>query len=112
MISSGAIIVAGEDINVIAHEYVDFNSAVGTVAGGIGALGAAVAVNSLATNATAKAGGTLSAGGDVIVTSDLHTDGDTFSFAGTGGVVALELPWLCSMIHPWSALTSTTESCY
>lgn len=88
-IASGAIINAGEDIEVTANEHVEVDIIVGGVAGGFVGVGGSVSVTNIAANASAHAAGTLSAGRNIRVEAILDEDIDVVSFSGSAGFVGL-----------------------
>jgi hypothetical protein len=88
-IASGAVIDAGEDIEVTANEDVEVDIIVGGIAGGFVGIGAAVSVTNISANTSAHAAGILSAGNNITVNAVLDEDVDIKALAGTTGFVAL-----------------------
>ncbi len=88
-VKSNAQLIAGDRIDVMSDEHAVANGALGTIAGGLAALGAAVGINNMATNSTASIGGSLSAGGDIRVHARHNSETDIVSVAGTAGFVGI-----------------------
>ena len=88
-IESGAVIYAGDDINVNANEYVELNFLVGSGSGGLVGIGAAVSVVNVASSVVAHADGVLDAGDDINITAKLDEEVDVMVIAGSVGFVAL-----------------------
>ncbi|MCA9135478.1 MAG: right-handed parallel beta-helix repeat-containing protein, partial [Planctomycetales bacterium] len=89
IISGGATVTVGGDINVDANEDVEVDILTGGVAGGLVGIGAGVAVTSIAANTTASAGGILTAGDDITVRARLDEDVNGTAFVGAGGFVGI-----------------------
>jgi hypothetical protein len=88
-IESGAVVDAGEDIEVTANEDVEVDIIVGGVAGGLVGLGAAISIINIAANTSAHAAGTLSAGSNISIDAILDEDVDIISLAAVGGYIGL-----------------------
>ncbi len=88
-VKANAELIAGDRIDVMSNEHAEANGALGTIAGGLAALGAAVGINNMATNSTASIGGSLSAGGDIRVHARHNSETDIVSVAGTAGFVGI-----------------------
>ena len=91
-ISSGAVVTTTGttgDIKVNAVEDLEFDMFTGGFAGGAVGAGAGISVASIGSNVTASAGGTLSAGGSLVVNATLDEDINVQSFAGGVGFVGL-----------------------
>ncbi len=90
-ISSGATVVAGDAILVNSNAGLTFTQVAGAVSVGAVAVGAGITVNTIASNSTAQAGGTLTAlGRGVYVTTDNGQTTNATGFAGAAsGFVGL-----------------------
>ncbi len=84
-----ATVDAGGDIDVDAVENVHLTMTQGGVAGGLAGIGAGIGVLTLASNVSATAGGTLSAGDDIDIHASLYEHVDNLAFAGGAGFVGL-----------------------
>ncbi|MCP4707532.1 MAG: hypothetical protein GY869_02815, partial [Planctomycetes bacterium] len=88
-IAAGAVIEAGDNIEVKANEDVEVNIIVGAGAGGFVGIGAAMSIVKISANAIAHADGRLSAGNDIIIKAQLTENVDVLSIAGATGFVGL-----------------------
>ena len=89
-ISSGAVVVAGDAIFVTSNAGLTFTQLAGAVAVGVVAAGAGVTVNTIASNSSAQAGGTLtSSGRGVFVSADNGQSTTATGFAGAAGFVGI-----------------------
>jgi hypothetical protein len=90
-VGSGAVVTAGRDIEVEATDELALNQEVGGGTGGIVGVGGAVAIANLDQNtqATVKAGATLSAGDDVVINASGTEAYNGNSISGNGGLVGL-----------------------
>jgi RTX calcium-binding nonapeptide repeat (4 copies) len=89
-IGGGAEVTATSgNIIVNAVENLHMTMTQGGVAVGLAGIGAGVGVLNVASNVSATAGGTLSAGGAINVHANLYENIDDLSFAGTLGLIAL-----------------------
>src|SRR5207248_2383060 len=89
-IGGGATVTATDgDIAVDAHENLHMNMTQGGVAAGLAGIGAGIGVMNVASNVSATAGGTLSAGGTLGIHADLFEHVDDLAFAGAAGFVGL-----------------------
>ena len=104
-IESGALIVAGEDIEVTAMEDMEVDITAGAFAAGAVGVGASIVVTNLAANATAYASGTLVAGRNIAVSAILDDDVNIQSYTGAAGFVGLGASVV--VIHD----ASTTTAC-
>ena len=74
-VDSTAVIDVGGNLQVSADENAVVDITIGSASAGLVGLGASVAVTSIAANASAEAGGVLSAGGDIEIHAELVGDG-------------------------------------
>jgi hypothetical protein len=88
-VESGAVITAGEDIEVTANVDMEVDITTGAAAAGFVGVGAAIAVTHVAAAVNAYAGGTLTAGGNIGVKAILDDDVNVRSYAGAAGFVGL-----------------------
>jgi hypothetical protein len=88
-ISSNSQTRAGGGISVVAVEDLELDIVAGGVGGGVVGAGAGISVVTIASNVSATAGGTLSAGGTLRVLSDLDEDVGVLAIAGAIGFVGL-----------------------
>jgi hypothetical protein len=84
-----AIVQAGGNIQVKANEDLQMTLVVGGFAGGFVGASGAVSVVNVADNASALAGGTLRAVGDIFVNGTLNENAKVIALDGSGGAVAL-----------------------
>jgi hypothetical protein len=88
-VAAGVVIEAGDDVRITARQDAIVDTTVfGAGAGAVGG-GAAISIMSTAFNTTAALGGTVSAGGEVVVSSRLDQDVDLLTMAGGFGFVGL-----------------------
>ncbi|MEO1524778.1 MAG: NosD domain-containing protein [Planctomycetota bacterium] len=88
-VESTAVIDVGRDLQVSADENAIVNITIGSAAAGLVGFGASVAVTSIAANASAVAGGNLSAGGDIGIHAELVEEVSVTSLGLTAGAIAL-----------------------
>ncbi len=88
-IASGTTIDAGDDILVTAHEHMDVDMVVGTVAAGAVGVGAGITVVNLSSQVQASAGGSLTAGDLIKVEAEFDQEVDITAVALQAGFVGL-----------------------
>ena len=88
-IAAGAVVAAGDDVEVRALEDLRLKIVTGGFAGGIVGIGASVAVVNVASHVDAHIAGTILAGDDVLVRAEFQEHLDVLSMAGTVGFVGL-----------------------
>nr|MBC8509873.1 hypothetical protein [Chloroflexota bacterium] len=93
-IGTGGTTNAGRNIELSAVEYIDILMVTGALGIGSAGIGGAVTILNIDQNVTAQAGGMLSAGtvtsgGDILITAYLNENLDGFAIAGVGGLVGL-----------------------
>jgi hypothetical protein len=88
-VADGAVVDAGEDIEVTANEDVEVEIIVGGLVGGFVGIGAGVSVTNISANTSAHAAGTLSAGNNITVNAELDEDLDIMGLSGSTGFVGL-----------------------
>jgi hypothetical protein len=88
-IGGSAIVTAGGAITVNAVENLQVTLTQGGFAAGVAGLGGGIGVVTIASNVSATAGGTLSAGGALNILSSLYENVDDTAFAGAAGLVGL-----------------------
>ena len=86
---TGATVTTGNDLVVYANEDVEFDITMGAVGVGAVGVGASIGVDIIKSNVSASAGGTLVAGNQLRVASNLDQDVHVLSVAGGGGFVGL-----------------------
>ncbi|MCW5626703.1 MAG: hypothetical protein KIT73_18450, partial [Burkholderiales bacterium] len=89
IIRAGAVITAGEDIEVQAMGREDVTVLVGGLAGGFVGVGVSVGVLTFGGNVAASAAGTLSAGGHLWVRANQDQDAIHTALASAGGAVGI-----------------------
>ncbi|HEX5500744.1 MAG TPA: hypothetical protein VFX03_16020, partial [Thermomicrobiales bacterium] len=88
-IGGSAQVTAGGHIDVNAAENLQVTLTQGGVALGLAGVGAGIGILNIASNVSATAGGTLSAGAEIAPHASLYENVDDVSFAGAAGLVGL-----------------------
>jgi hypothetical protein len=88
-IGNGGSVDAGGDVSVAARERVDIDMLLGNLAGGLVGVGAAISVMTVSSQVRAKAGGAITAGGEVAVVAEGRRDYEVLSVALQAGFVGL-----------------------
>ncbi len=84
------------DIDVSARENLHMTMTQGGVAIGLAGIGAGIGIMNVASNVSATAGGTLSAGGTLGIHANLYESVDDTAFAGAAGWSGSALRWSSS----------------
>jgi len=89
IIANSSSTTADGDIGVHAAETVDVDTTTGGIGGGAVGVAAGISILNLATNVTAAGGGTMSAGGAIVIHSDMRETIEVDAFAVGVGAVGL-----------------------
>lgn len=89
IIANGSATTADGDIGVRAAETVDVDTTTGGIGGGAVGAAAGISILNLATNVTAAGGGIMSAGGAIVIHSEMRETIEVDAFAVGAGAVGL-----------------------